>query len=76
MFKHFTKRKNVSLSKAELKKERVSAWLKKMTVMTEKTRVRKEESKSDSFRGNDVALAGVTNMCVLGGYKGHNENLL
>ncbi len=44
--------------------------------MTEKTRVRKEESKSDSFRGNDVALAGVTNMCVLGGYKGHNENLL
>ncbi len=36
MFKHFTKRKKVSLSKAELKKERVreigcrvSAWLKK-----------------------------------------------
>lgn len=44
--------------------------------MTEKTRVRKEESKSDSFKGNDVALAGLTDMCVLESYKGHNENLL
>lgn len=32
--------------------------------------MRKEESKSE------VALAGLTNMCVSGGYKVRNENLL
>lgn len=38
--------------------------------MTERTRVRKEERKSE------VALAGLMNTCVLGGYKVRNENLL